>query len=248
MTGDQTIAARLRAIPTTLAADILKDQAIAERSVSGFPVSAGPASRFAEPVRVIAFLPGRPELRRAGPPLNFTLIDAAAPGEVLVLCAGGSDNGAVMGDMLATRALQRGASGAVVDGAVRDLDGLDEVGLPVLARALSTRGAHTTLIPHECLHPVRFGAVTVMPGDWVLADRDGVIFLTPELIGLLFGGHDAALCREAFSKRLLEAGLALSEVFPLPATLSGMYDAFAAGGEMPDAARVRAMLDAGGAQ
>lgn len=248
MTDEQTMAERLRAIPTTLAADILKDNNIAERSVSGFPVRAGPASAFAGPAKVIAFLPGRPELRRAGAPLNFTVIDSAGPGEVLVLCAGGSDNGAVFGDMLATRALQRGISGAVVDGAVRDLDGLDEVGLPVLAGALSTRAAHTTLVPQECPHPVRFGTVTVMPGDWVLADRDGVIFLTLELIELLFDGHKAALSREAFSKRLLQSGFALSEVFPLPASLSAMYEKFAAGGEMPDLAEVRATLDAGGAQ
>ena len=90
--------------------------------------------------------------------------------------------------------------------------------------------------------------MTVMPGDWVMADRDGVIFLTPELIGLLFDSHEAALRREAFSKHLLEAGFVLAEVFPLPATLPAMYEDFAAGGDMPDLARVRAMLHAGGAR
>ena len=96
MTDDQTIAERLRAIPTTLAADLLKDHAIAELSVSGFPVSAGPASAFAGPVkahRLPAWSAGAARRRTAAELYHHR---RRGSGEVLVLCAGGSDNGAVL--------------------------------------------------------------------------------------------------------------------------------------------------------
>ncbi|MDT8854669.1 hypothetical protein RNZ50_06405 [Paracoccaceae bacterium Fryx2] len=97
------LAARLRNIPTTIACDILKDHGLAERVAVGLlPLT--PEATMAGPVRMIEFLPGRPEIRHPGPPANFALVDALCPGEVLVLCAGGSMQGAVLGDMLAARA------------------------------------------------------------------------------------------------------------------------------------------------
>jgi len=241
------IALRLQRIPTTIACDILKDHALAERVAHGLsPIT--PTVKLAGPVRVIEFLPGRPELRRAGPPANFAMIDAVEPGEVLVLCAGGSMAGAVLGDMLATRAMGLGGHGAVVDGAVRDLDGLALAGLPVHALGVAPMAAHATLIPFACDRPTRFAGVTVMPGDWVLADRDGVVFLTRDMVDLLLAQAETAMVRDEFSRQLLLMGFALTEVFPLPLALTGLLKAFQSDGEMPTAAAIRSALNPGGAE
>jgi 5-oxopent-3-ene-1,2,5-tricarboxylate decarboxylase/2-hydroxyhepta-2,4-diene-1,7-dioate isomerase len=234
---DTEIAARLARVPTTIACDILKDQALSERTAQGLsPMT--PASGFAGPVRMIEFLPGRPELRRPGPPANFAVVDALNPGEVLVLCAGGSAAGAVLGDMLATRALHRGAVGAVVDGAVRDLDGIALSGLPVQARGVAPMAAHASLIPSACECPVRFAGVTVMPGDWVLADRDGVLFLTPALVDRLLAQYEQAMAKDEFSRKLLLQGHALTEVFPLPPSLEPLMGVFRNTGKMPTVEQV----------
>ena len=235
------LAQRLKAIPTTIACDILKDQSLAERSATGLaPVT--PIASLAGPVRMIEFLPGRPELRRAGPPANFTIIDALQPAEVLVLCAGGAMAGAVLGDMLATRAQALGGGGAVVDGAVRDLDGLALAGLPVHAKGVAPMAAHATLIPFACERPARFAGVTVLPNDWVLADRDGVLFLTRDLVDLLLTRAEPAMARDEFARQLLLMGFPLTEVFPLPPALLGLMQAFQIRGEMPDAAAIRLAL------
>lgn len=245
MTDRRAIAERLKRIPTTLAADILKDRNVFERSASGFRPMTPKTTAFAGPVRTIAFLPGRPELRtRQGPPLNFTAIDALEPGEVLVLAAGGSMRGAVFGDMLATRAHSLGAAGAVVDGAARDLAGLEEAGLPVFARGVAPMAAHATLVPVATSCPVRFGDVTVLPDDWVLADADGVLVLPRPLVELVIEQHDVALVKERFSRQLLLAGFALGDVFPLPPSLEPFLERFAASGALPDPHAVRQALGA----
>ncbi len=238
---DVDLAQRLKRIPTTIACDILKDQALAERSAQGLsPMT--PEARLAGPVRIIEFLPGRPEIRRAGPPANFAIIDALQPAEVLVLCAGDSMAGAVLGDMLATRAQSLGGGGAVVDGAVRDLEGLALAGLPVHARGVAPMAAHATLVPFACDRPARFSGVTVMPGDWVLADRDGVLFLTRALVDLLLERAEAAMAKDEFSRQLLLMGFPLTEVFPLPAALNGLLDTFLARGAMPPPESIQTAL------
>lgn len=246
MTGERAaLAQRLKGIPTTIACDILKDQSLAERSAQGLsPMT--PMANFAGLVRIIEFLPGRPEIRRAGPPANFSIIDALEPGEVLVLCAGGSMVGAVLGDMLATRAQHLGGGGAVVDGAVRDLEGMALAGLPVHARGVAPMAAHATLVPFACDRPTRFAGVTVLPDDWVLADRDGILFLTRDLVDLLLARYKAAMAKDEFSRQLLLMGFALTAVFPLPAALLGLLDDFLAKGIMPPASAIHCALAAKG--
>lgn len=235
------LADRLARIPTTIACDILKGEPLAERVAAGLsPMT--PLTTMAGPVRLIEFLPGRPELRKPGPPANFAMIDRMAQGEILVLCAAGSMAGAVLGDMLATRARELGAGGAIVDGAVRDLDGLAVSGLPVQARGLAPMAAHGTLIPFACNRPTRFAGVTVLPDDWVLADRDGTLFLTRNLVDHLLEHSGAAMAKDGFSQRLLQMGFKLTEVFPLPDTLIHFLDTFRATGLMPAQDAVRAAL------
>ncbi|MDP2740833.1 MAG: RraA family protein [Pseudorhodobacter sp.] len=241
------LAAQLRRVPTTIACDIMKDHGLAERAAVGL-VPMTPDATMAGPVRMIEFLPGRPEIRRPGPPANFVVVDALQPGEVLVFCAGGAMTGAVLGDMLATRAQMLGASGAVVDGAVRDLDGLAQAGLPTQARGVAPMAAHVTLIPFPCDRPTRFAGVTVMPGDWILADRDGVLFLPLDLVHLVLAAHEGAIARDAFSRELLLIGFALTEVFPLPPCLTRFVDAFRQGGKVPSADAVRNALAKGDPQ
>ena len=245
MSDRSAIVKRLQRIPTTLAADLLKDHHIFERSAAGFRRLTSGTTAFAGPVRTIAFLPGRPELRtRSMTPLHFSEIDLLEPGEVLVLAAGGSLHGALFGDMLATRAKARGSVGVVVDGAARDLDGLDSAGLSVLARGIAVMAAHATLIPVASRCPVRLGDVSVLPDDWILADDDGVLVLPRLLVDLVIARHEAGAVKERFSRKLLSAGLALADIFPLPASLEPSLECFATTGQMPNPADVREMFDA----
>ncbi len=130
--------------------------------------------------------PGDPKLARCfgtvltcwcGPDDNLAIAAALAlarPGDVIVAAAEGFTGSAVCGDLLAGMMRNKGVAGLVVDGAVRDLAGLREVGLPVFAR---------TVNPASCVRsgpgtvglPVVVGGRAVHSGDLLLADEDGVV-------------------------------------------------------------------------
>jgi RraA family protein len=101
-------------------------------------------------------------------------LDLAEPGDVIVIDACGSDMNAAMGDMIATKGRHLGIAGFVVDGLIRDLDGIEAVGMPVFARGVTPIGPlHRG--PGEVNFPVQCGGVVVFPGDVIVADRDGVV-------------------------------------------------------------------------
>jgi RraA family protein len=103
-------------------------------------------------------------------------LDVAQPGDVVVVDTAGSMINAVLGDMVANKARARGIAGFVVDGLVRDVAGMLEARVPVFARGATPRGPlHRG--PGELNYPIACGGVSVSPGDLVMADADGVIFV-----------------------------------------------------------------------
>lgn len=114
---------------------------------------------------------------RCGPDDNlgaFGAIAIARPGDVIVCAAEGFTGSGMAGDLMMGMARNAGCAGFVTDGMVRDLAGLEAVGLPVFARGLT---------PASCVRngpgtvglPVLVGGVVVDSGDVIVADRDGVV-------------------------------------------------------------------------
>ncbi len=102
-------------------------------------------------------------------------LDLANPGDVLVIDASSSVMTAVIGDLVSTKARHRGIAGVVVDGLVRDLDGILALGdFPVFARGTTPLGPlHRG--PGEVNYPVSVGGIVVNPGDVIVGDADGVV-------------------------------------------------------------------------
>jgi RraA family protein len=100
-------------------------------------------------------------------------LDLLEPGDVLVVNGQGDTTRALLGGLIAARAVQAGAAGIVVDGAVRDVDDIASVGLPVFARASTPAGPYKHG-PAEVGAPVACGGVVCAPGDIVCGDADGV--------------------------------------------------------------------------
>ena len=106
-------------------------------------------------------------------------LDVARPGDVVVVDTSGSDRNAVFGDMIAWKAKHRGIAGFVIDGLIRDLDGVKETGLPVYARGVTAFGPlHRG--PGELNHPVSCGGIVVHPGDLITADQSGIVVVSRE--------------------------------------------------------------------
>lgn len=107
-------------------------------------------------------------------------MDIAKPGDVLVIDAGGYENRAIFGELMATYCRSRGICGIVCDGAVRDRAQLSALeNFPVYARATSPNGPYKNG-PGEINVPISIGGVWVSPGDIVVGDSDGVLILHPQ--------------------------------------------------------------------
>jgi RraA family protein len=100
-------------------------------------------------------------------------LDIAKPGDIVVVDCSGAMSNAVLGDLVANKSVHRGIAGYVVDGLIRDLDGIKETGLPVYARGVTPFGPlHRG--PGEINTPICCGGIVVNPGDIIKADTTGI--------------------------------------------------------------------------
>lgn len=123
-------------------------------------------------------------------------LDHIQPGDVLIINAGGYDGRAILGDNLAQRFDVFGATGAIVDGCVRDRDIIESLRFPVFARGLTPAGPYKNG-PGRIGVPVALGGVVVSPGDIVVADSDGVIVIPPSRVEAALAGAEAIVELEA---------------------------------------------------
>jgi RraA family protein len=101
-------------------------------------------------------------------------IDAAAPGDVIVVDAGGELTHAIIGDIMASHAEKRGVAGFVIYGAIRDSAEIGARRFPVYACGVTHRGPYKNG-PGEINAPIALGGMVVHPGDIIVGDADGVV-------------------------------------------------------------------------
>lgn len=106
-------------------------------------------------------------------------MDMFQPGDVLVIAAGGYTGRAIFGELMVHYCKLRKAAGIIVDGAIRDADEIAEMDFPVYAKSVIPNGPYKNG-PGEINTPVSFAGITVRPGDIVVADGDGILFIDPE--------------------------------------------------------------------
>jgi regulator of RNase E activity RraA len=107
-------------------------------------------------------------------------IDLAAPGDVIVVDAGGDLAQAIIGEIMMRLAIKNQLAGYVIDGAVRDSSAFYDADFPCFARGVSHRGPFKEG-PGEINVPVSVGGMIVHPGDIIVGDRDGIVAISPEL-------------------------------------------------------------------
>ncbi len=158
----------------------------------------------------------RPESRVAGPArtvicgqddnlMVHVVMEQIQPGEVLVLTMPQPKPVALVGDLLATQAKVRGAAAILVDAAVRDVEELIELGLPIWARYVRVKGATKTKIGQLNV-PVTVGKTRIQPGDIVVLDADGAVCVEPSRLAEVLEKSEARLERETHMRTRLEAG------------------------------------------
>ena len=106
-------------------------------------------------------------------------LEVAQPGDVVVVSTNGNTTSAVFGEIMATTAVEAGLGGIIIDGAIRDVDGLEALRLPAFSRTVCPGGCDKDG-PGEINVPIACGNTVVMPGDIVVGDLDGVAVVPRE--------------------------------------------------------------------
>jgi 4-hydroxy-4-methyl-2-oxoglutarate aldolase len=147
----------------------------------------------------------------------LTLLRALAEarkGEVLVVDGGGMLEAALLGNLMVLEARRKGIQGFVIDGAVRDVDDLEEVGVPVFARAATPR-VGTAEHLRETQVPIICGGASVQPGDIVHGDDDGVVVFSPRKLRAVAARALEIRRHEVEVERKLRRGRPLAELMKL---------------------------------
>lgn len=149
---------------------------------------------------------------------NQVAIDMLQPGDVLVVDLFGKKvSGTIVGDNLFHYMIKAtGGGGLVVDGSIRDLDGISEIDLPAYFRAADPTPIGNVMLTGINV-PIRIGTTTVMPGDLVVGDREGIYFIPPQLAQEVLDRADEIHVHDEWTKKKFDEGkYKSSEIYPSP--------------------------------
>jgi len=165
----------------------------------------------------LRFIPAREDLATpaswASARSTRAAIEEAPPGSIVVADARGVTDAGIFGDILCGRIRQRGLAGLVTDGAVRDIAGVLESGLPVWCAGVAAPPSVASLTFVNWQEPIGCGGVAVYPDDLVVVDDDGAVLIPAALI--------ADVVRAAPEQERMEAWI--MEEVAKGAKLPGLY-------------------------
>jgi len=177
-----------------------------------------PDLKIAVRATTVRCLPVRPDLqqqiREQGPPLNAQSVEEADAGDILVIDAGGETGGGFLGDIIAARLVARGGVGIVADGAIRDLEEIRRMPLGLYLKGAHAAGSGRRIMPVERNVTVRCGNVTVVPGDVLYGDCEGVLVIPAALAVEVLAEAEATDHKELFLRAKLEAGESIYGIYP----------------------------------
>lgn len=185
------VLARLKDVTADEAWDVLQDAGYKNQFEGGWKVI-NPGQRLVGRVVTAVFMPHRPDVdsvirangkkeNRIGDE-NSWIIDILRPGDVLVVDLFGKIRyGTIVGDNLSTAIYAKSHNGLIVNGAVRDVTGIEAIhGFQCYVRGVDPSALENVMLTGINV-PIRIGDVSVMPGDIAIGDPEGITFVPPQL-------------------------------------------------------------------
>ena len=182
----------------------------------------------------LRYVPLREDLQgqlSAGQNAQRRAIESLAPDEVLVIEARGEPDAGTIGDIFVLRALRRGATGVVTDGALRDTPAIRALDLPVYHRSSHASTFGRAHMPLEHQIPVACAGVTVLPGDIVVGDGEGVVIVPAALAVEVAADAVQQELEEEWAAERVDAGESTEGVFPIAKARRAEFDAWLAARE-----------------
>ena len=227
-TLDAALRAKLLAAPVAGLSAQLRKRGLNAVTIDGVHANRA-GTKLVGLAKTLRFVPGREDLfasHGGGYNAQKRAFDTVLPGEVIVIEARGERGSGTLGDVLALRALTRGAAGIVTDGGVRDYDTVAGIDIPVFSS-----GAHPAVlgrkhVPWDADITIGCGGATVQPGDVIVGDGDGVIVIPPALAEEIADATLAQEAEDAFVAEQVRAGYPVDGLFPMNAEWKARYTAW----------------------
>jgi len=144
--------------------------------------------------------------------VSTTAIEAAQPGDIIVVEQHSGVNAASWGGILTLGAKLRGVAGAIADGPVRDIDESRQLDFPVFGTSVTTFTARGRIVELATGEPITVKGIAVKPGDYAIADGSGVVFIGAENIERVLAAAEDIFAREAAMAQALREGKPITEV------------------------------------
>src|SRR6185312_10661094 len=200
------LTARLRACYTGAVHDVLRSMGIDRIALPHAIKAIAPGSRLAGPIWTVDGHIDRTRTRHECL-LGWCTLLSKAPTAHVVVCQPHNHEIALMGELSAQTLAARGVLGYVVDGGTRDTELLLRQGFPVWCRFATPADIVGRWIPDAYGEPVDIGGVTVHTGDWLVADRDGVVIVPAAVVDEVATRTEEVLATESEMRRALVAGM-----------------------------------------
>jgi regulator of RNase E activity RraA len=139
-------------------------------------------------------------------------IDAAQPGDIIVVEQRTGLDAASWGGNLSIGAQVRGVAGVIVEGPARDIDDSRKLDFAVFARSHTARTARGRIVEVATNEPITVGDVTVSPGDYVIADASAVVFVAQPEIARVLEAAESIMQREDALAQAIRGGTPISQV------------------------------------
>ncbi len=201
---------RLHRLDCCTISDALDQLGIPDRVATGLTARGGKLIGRAQTVKLVPV--GSAPSRETPRHLGTTAIEAARPGDVIVVEQSTGIDAGSWGGILTLGAKLRGVAGVIADGPVRDIDEALAYGFPIYCRGTTARTARGRVAELETGGSVTIDGVVVAAGDVVIADGSGVAFVPAGDLARVLAAAEAIAAREAAMVKALLAGAPISVV------------------------------------
>lgn len=224
---------KLMSVATATISGALRKRGLNNVSVDGLQATKGMAKVIGT-ARTLRYVPNREDLFKThggGYNAQKRVIDDIGPGEILVMEARGEKGSGTLGDILAMRTQVAGAEAIITDGGVRDLDAVAALDIPTFHN-----GAHPAVlgrkhVPWDTDVAVGCGGTTIVPGDIVIADADGILVIPPHLAAEIAQEVVESERQDTFVFLNVSKGSKIEGLFPMNAGWKAKYNQWVADGE-----------------
>lgn len=149
---------------------------------------------------------GSPRGAASAKHLCTSAVESAGPGDVIVVAHQARTDCAGWGGNLSRAASRRGVEGTIVHGATRDVDESELIGYRLFATSSTPVTARGRTGERSWGRPIDVDGLTISTGDWVLADRSGVVFVPAGQLGAVLDRAEAIAAKEAAMAAAIDAG------------------------------------------